>query len=124
MKQIKGLKIWDSAFLILIDCMNTDYLKKLMRRNKMKLNITAFALTSALFWGFGLFFLTWWIMIFEGTTGEITLIGQIYRGYSISPIGSIFGLIWGFFDALIGGAIFAWLYNLLAGRLSNRQVTK
>ena len=90
----------------------------------MKLNIAAFALTSALFWGFCLFFLTWWIMIFEGATGEITMIGQIYRGYSISPIGSIFGLLWGFFDALIGGAIFAWLYNLLAGQFKNKKETK
>lgn len=54
-----------------------------------------------------IFFLTWWIIIFEGATGDITFIGHIYRGYNVSPVGSIFGLIWGFFDALIGGAIFA-----------------
>jgi hypothetical protein len=88
----------------------------------MKLNTKAFALTSALFWGLGLFFLTWWIIIFEGATGNTTFTGHIYRGYSISPVGSIFGLIWGFFDALIGGAIFAWLYNLIAGRFSNKKV--
>lgn len=87
----------------------------------MRLNVKAFALTSALMWGLGLFFLTWWIIIFEGATGDTTFIGHVYRGYNISPIGSIWGLIWGFFDALIGGAIFAWLYNLIAGRTSRSE---
>lgn len=81
----------------------------------MKLNVKAFALACALLWGLGLFLLTWWIIAFDGATGEITLIGRLYRGYRISPVGSVFGLVYGFVDALIGGAIFAWLYNRLAG---------
>jgi hypothetical protein len=82
----------------------------------MKLNVKACALTSGLVWGFGLFALTWWIIAFDGATGERTLIGQLYRGYSISPTGSIIGLIWAFFDGLAGGAVFAWLYNIIAQR--------
>lgn len=80
----------------------------------MKLNIKAFAFTCALVWGFGLFFLTWWIIAFDGATGEPTLIGRLYRGYTITPVGSVIGLIWAFFDGLVGGTIFAWLYNMLA----------
>jgi hypothetical protein len=87
----------------------------------MKLNVKAFALTCGLVWGLGLFFLTWWIIAFDGTTGQITYIGRIYRGYSISPIGSVVGLIWALMDGLIGGAIFAWLYNLLAARISSKE---
>lgn len=79
----------------------------------MKLDVKAFALTCGLWWGFGLFMLTWWIIAFDGATGELTLIGHLYRGYSISPLGSVIGLIWAFFDGLAGGAIFAWLYNRL-----------
>ena len=79
----------------------------------MKLNIRAFALAFGLIWGLGLFILTWWIIAFDGATGEVTLIGKVYRGYNITSIGSIIGLVWGFFDGLVGGAIFAWLYNLL-----------
>jgi hypothetical protein len=82
----------------------------------MKLNVKAFALTCALIWGIGLFVLTWWIIAFEGSTGELFLIGHVYRGYNISPLGSVIGLIWGFADALIGGAMFAWLYNWLGAR--------
>jgi hypothetical protein len=86
----------------------------------MKLNVKAFALTCGLVWGLGLFALTWWIIMFDGATGERTLIGQLYRGYSISPIGSVIGLVWGFFDALVGGAVFAWLYNVIAAHDSTK----
>ncbi len=84
----------------------------------MKLNIKAFALACGLCWGFGLFILTWWIIAFEGSTGTVTLIGRVYRGFNISPSGSVFGLLWGFFDGIIGGAIFAWLYNFLTDKFS------
>ncbi|CAB1059097.1 hypothetical protein D1BOALGB6SA_3855 [Olavius sp. associated proteobacterium Delta 1] len=80
----------------------------------MKLNVKAFALTCGLVWGFALFSLTWWIIGFDGPTGEPTLLGRLYRGYSISPAGSFIGLIWAFGDGLIIGAIFAWLYNLIS----------
>ncbi len=37
---------------------------------------------------------------------------------AVTPVGSAIGLAWGFVDAQIAGAIFAWLYNLLAAKLS------
>jgi hypothetical protein len=77
----------------------------------MKLNVKSFALTAGVFWGLGLFLLTWWIIAFDGETKEATLISKLYRGYTISAIGSVIGAIYGFFDALIGGAVFAWIYN-------------
>ncbi|CAN5619980.1 hypothetical protein BH10ACI3_BH10ACI3_08170 [soil metagenome] len=79
----------------------------------MKLNVKAFALTFGLIWGLGLFFLTWWVIAFDGSSMEPNFIGKLYRGYSITPIGSVIGLIWAFFDGLFGGAIIAWLYNKL-----------
>jgi hypothetical protein len=87
----------------------------------MKLNTRAFALTCAIIWGLGLFFLTWWMIAFGGATGEKTIIGKIYIGYNISAAGSLIGLAWGFVDALIGGAIFAWLYNLIAAGSSRAR---
>jgi len=82
----------------------------------MKLNVKAFGLTCGIVCGLGLFFLTWWVIAFDGASGERTLIGQLYRGYTISPTGSLIGLAWAFFDGWIGGAVFAWLYNVLVGR--------
>jgi len=86
----------------------------------MRLNVKAFALTCGLLWGLGLFIITWWIIAFDGATGEVTFIGRVYRGYNLSPTGSFIGLIWGSIDALIGGAVFAWLYNLIASRFSSK----
>ena len=90
----------------------------------MRLNVKAFALTCGLVWGFGVLFLTWWIIAFDGATGQVTFIGRIYRGYNVSPIGSVIGLIWALIDGLIGGAIFAWLYNVIATRISSRAGQK
>jgi len=81
----------------------------------MKLNIKAIALASGILWGVGIFFITWLIIVFDGSTGEPTLIGRVYRGYTITPVGSIIGFIWAFSDGLIGGAAFAWLYNKMTG---------
>lgn len=87
----------------------------------MKLNVKAFAMAAGLLWGFGLFALTWWIILFDGSTGEATIIGRLYRGYTISPIGSVIGLAYGFLDALVGGAVFAWLYNRLSAHRSHQE---
>ena len=88
---------------------------------EMKLNVKAFALTCAIVWGLGLFFITWWIIVFGGATGESTFFGRVYLGYRLSPLGSLIGLVWAFVDGLVGGAIFAWLYNLITARLSGSK---
>jgi len=85
----------------------------------MKLDVRAFALSCSILWGLGLFLLTWWVILFEGTGGELGLIGHVYRGYSVSAAGSLIGLVWALADGLIGGAIFAWLYNMLAIRAAS-----
>ncbi len=82
----------------------------------MKLNVRALALTCGILWGLGIFLATLWIILFDGATHEVTILGRIYRGYNISVAGGLFGLLWGFIDGLIGGAIFAWVYNLFVGR--------
>ncbi len=86
----------------------------------MKLNVKAFALTCGLIWGLGLLFITWWIILFDGSSYQVTFIGRIYRGYNISFTGSLMGLVWGFFDGLIGGAIFAWLYNVISHKFQSK----
>jgi hypothetical protein len=83
----------------------------------MQLNIKAFALACGLIWGIGLFGMTWWIIAFEGVSHDVTLLGRIYRGYCISPLGSLIGLLWGLVDGAAAGAVLAWLYNTLARRL-------
>ena len=87
----------------------------------MRLNIPAFGLTCGLLWGFGVFLLTWWVIAFDGATGQVTFLGHLYRGYSISPIGSLIGLAWALPDGFVGGVVFAWLYNVLLPRVSGAR---
>lgn len=82
----------------------------------MKLNVKAMALTLGILWGVAVLGVTWWIILFDGATGEPTLLGQVYRGYNISPMGSLIGLAWAVPDGVIGGAVLAWVYNLIVGR--------
>ncbi|MFH1965957.1 MAG: bacteriophage holin [Acidobacteriota bacterium] len=83
----------------------------------MKLNVKAFAVTCALIWGLGLFFITWWIILLDGPSDNATFIGRIYRGYSLTPGGSLIGFAWALVDGAIGGAIFSWIYNRMTSCL-------
>ena len=80
----------------------------------MKLDAKAAANTLALTWGLGLFLMTWWLILWEGTSGEPIFLSRFYLGYRISPAGSLIGLGWALLDGWIGGFVLAWLYNRMA----------
>ena len=84
----------------------------------MKLNVKAFALTAGIFWGFAILFITWWIILLDGQTGEDLMIGRVYIGYNVSAIGSLIGFIWGLVDGILGGAAFAWIYNYFTDKFA------
>ena len=77
------------------------------------LSIRSVALTLGIIGGTSMFLLAWWLIIIGNAEGPTTLLERMYVGYSFTPLGSIIGAIWGFVDFGIGGAIFAWLYNLI-----------
>lgn len=87
----------------------------------MKLNVKAFALTCGILFGIGLFLVTWWKIIFQGVTNNPTFIGGIFRGFTISPLGSVIGLVWAFVVGLIIGAVFAYLYNRIATKSTPKK---
>lgn len=84
----------------------------------MKLDLKAFSLAGGLFWGLGIFILTWWLLLTRSTQGRGPiygeLVGRIYPGYRVSPKGSVIGLVWGFIDGLAAAALFGLLYNHFA----------
>ena len=80
----------------------------------MKLNLKAFALAGGILWGASLFVLTWLSLWGYGNVDAASIVKSYYLGYSVSPIGSVIGAVYGFFDAGIGCAIFALIYNKLA----------
>jgi len=79
----------------------------------MKLNIAAFALAFGIWWGGGVFLTTWWLIIVGASPDELPMLSTLYSGYTVSPVGSLVGLIWG----VVCGAILAWLYNLFSNCL-------
>lgn len=80
----------------------------------MPLETKSFAFASAIFTGFGTLFATLWIIMFSGPQEADVWLSRIYRGYELSVAGAAIGLIWGFFDGLLCGWVFAWLYNRFA----------
>jgi hypothetical protein len=81
----------------------------------MRLNNKAFALTCGILWGAAVLLATVWLLIF-GYEGQVmSNLDHFYFGYSFSYVGAVVGGIWGFVDGAIGGLVFAWLYNKLAG---------
>jgi hypothetical protein len=87
----------------------------------MKLDIKAFSLTCAIMWGIGLPLVTWWVMAFDGPSTAPNWLSHVYRGYTLTLTGSLIGAAWAFFDGLIGGAVFAWLYDLMGARVVSQH---
>ena len=81
----------------------------------MKLSIKAFSLSCGIVWGVTVLLSTFWILIIGAAGKTLGMLAKFYIGYSVSWGGAFIGLIWGFVDGLIVGAIFALLYNKLSG---------
>lgn len=88
----------------------------------MQFNIAAISIASGLFWGgclvivgasnliwpsYGQAFLQWSASIYPG----------YHPGFGAGSV--IIGTVYAFVDGAIAGAIFGWLYNLIAGRKGN-----
>jgi hypothetical protein len=80
----------------------------------MKLNVKAFALTAGILWGATVFLTTLWLLGLGYQGGLMRVLNHFYFGYTFSVVGAFVGLVYGFVDGLVCGAIFAWLYNRLA----------
>lgn len=79
----------------------------------MKWDTKRFAITGGITWALCLFAITLVSAFTGGSYAKPFLdgIGSIYPGYSISLVGSIVGLVYGFFDVFIGVYIFTWVYK-------------
>lgn len=83
----------------------------------MKLDVKAFAWSCAILWGAGLPLLTWWMIAMTGPSTEPLWLGRLYLGYNLTLTGSLVGAVWAFFDGLIGGLLFAAVYNWIEERV-------
>jgi len=84
----------------------------------MKLSIRGLALAGGLIWGGSVLFVG---LIGQASPGYghefLVLAGSIYPGFKVDgSLGDlIVGALYALLDGAVGGAIFAWLYNLFAG---------
>ncbi len=80
-----------------------------------KLNVKALAIGLGVTWALGMLFVGWASMFGWGTK-IVEVMSSLYIGFAPSFLGGIIGAIWGFFDSAIGGAIIAFVYNVVAER--------
>lgn len=79
----------------------------------MKLSVKGLALSFGVLWGLCIFIMTLVALYFNGY-GQVFLdstAGAFYPYYDTSLQGAFIGLVAGFVDGVIGGALVAWLYN-------------
>ena len=85
----------------------------------MKLNVKALAFVAAVIWGILAMLLTGLANLIWPNYGRefLQVMASVYPGYHATcsfgqvVIGTLYGLV----DGAVGGAIFAWIYNSLAG---------
>jgi len=80
----------------------------------MKLNVWALAVAGGILWGASIFVLTWLDILGYGNANAALIVKSYYVGFTVSPVGSVIGAVYGFFDAGIACAIFALIYNKVA----------
>ncbi len=90
----------------------------------MKPNVDACAWAASLVWGPGLSFsFPCWAIAWDEPSPEATLIGRLCRGYSLTPAGSLIGLVRALAAGLVRGAILAALYDGLAARPASLEAS-
>ncbi len=85
----------------------------------MRLNTVAMAVAFGILWGACVLLVGIANMIWPGYgQAFLQVCASIYPGYHFGTgVGSVFiGTIYALIDGFIGGAIFGWLYNRLAGQ--------
>ncbi len=81
----------------------------------MRLKPFKLGLTLGIIWGVNIFATTW-LSYLAGYGGRfLSIMMDLYPGYSVSPVGSFIGLAYGFLDLFAGGVLVGLIYNALSG---------
>ncbi len=86
----------------------------------MNLKVLNFGLALGILTGVCILLLTWATMMVKVDAYIIVtnVYAKLMPGYSVTFVGSIIGLVYGFIKGAIFGIVLAWLYNLLNGSTS------
>jgi hypothetical protein len=77
----------------------------------MKLNKSAFALSTGILAGLSIFLITLIFIIFNHEGEQLGKLHKLFIGYKVVWWGAFLGLAWGVVYGYIGGWVFSWLYN-------------
>ncbi len=104
----------------------TDLIDQNLLRRGIRFNVIVLALTMGLFAGFGLFLLTHLSLLLTGESAGryMNLLGVFFPGYSATPAGAWFGLIWGFVVGAISGGVVYYTYARTIGTGVAHLVTR
>ena len=102
----------------------TDLIDQNLLRRGIRFNAIVLALNMGLIAGFGLFFLTHLSVFLTGENAGryMNLLGVFFPGYSATPAGAWFGLIWGFVVGAFSGAVVYYTYARTIGTGVANQV--
>ena len=84
----------------------------------MKLSLKSLTITAAVLWGISFFLVSVANLIWPPYGAAfLNAMSSLYPGYeSIGTFGSVIvGTLYALLDGAVGGAVFAWLYNIFAG---------
>lgn len=91
----------------------------------MQFHVIAFSITAGLVWGAAILLVALANLIWPSYGNAfLALAASIYPAYQPGAnVGYIIlGTVYGFVDGAIGGAVFAWIYNVVSRRLSRDPV--
>ncbi len=82
----------------------------------MKISVKGLALSMGILWGACLFLWTLLVALLglEWGSSILQLLVGFYPWFDITVGGAFVGLVAGFIDGALGGALLAWLYNKFA----------
>ena len=82
------------------------------------LNPKVVGLSVGVFWGLMTLAVGFLAALLDYGTAWVKLFSGFYIGYAPTVSGALVGLLWGFIDGLVGGAIFAVIYNFVERRVT------
>ena len=91
-------------------------IEKMVLIKLTRFNAAISGLSTGLFFGFGLFIATNFLLLKGGEVvgPHLSLLGQFFIGYQVSFVGSLIGFLYGFVTGFVVGYMFAYLYNWVA----------
>lgn len=80
------------------------------KEKSARLSVMGLGLAGGIFWGLSVL-ISGWCAVFGKCLAFVNMMASIYVGFEPTFIGAIVGGIWGFFNGLLAGLIFAFFYN-------------